>query len=454
MLRPLFALAAAVASVQAFYLPLLDPSKVSKNSRGKNWAVIVVGSDGWFNYRHQADAAHAYQIFKKNGFPADNIIMMMADDVANNDRNPEPGTLINKPGGPNVYDGVKVDFSGKDVTPDNFKKILLGQHVGSGNKTLRSGPNDNVFVNFVDHGGVGLIAFPAGAMMTSNELVDTLKKMHDKRMYGNLVFFMEACEGGSMFENLLPTNINIYAHTAANPSQSSYATYWDATRKTFLGDAYSVAWMEDADEHFSKSNPPAETLHQQFQKVYKRIESQSQPVEYGDKSMGNRHVIDEFLAYGKNGLEVPENAMNFIQGGSNGMHLTAEKRDGVLVDSRDVKVFALTKMLQENSDSDPASISAKLEAEYQKRQAARDRFYNLAYLVAGAKADEYVDNRVSTVVNHDCLSDSIVSFHTTCHPIDDYHIAYTRVLAHMCDNGYSAEEISMAMAKNPLCIHA
>ena len=38
---------------------------------------------------------------------------MMYDDVANDPRNPVPGTLINRPGGPDVYQGVvKVGVAG------------------------------------------------------------------------------------------------------------------------------------------------------------------------------------------------------------------------------------------------------------------------------------------------------------------------------------------------------
>lgn len=49
-----------------------------------NWAVLVAGSNGWYNYRHQADVCHAYQILHKNGIPDSNIIVMMYDDIAKN----------------------------------------------------------------------------------------------------------------------------------------------------------------------------------------------------------------------------------------------------------------------------------------------------------------------------------------------------------------------------------
>lgn len=41
--------------------------------------------------------------------------------------------------------------------------------------------------------------------------------------------------------------ITVYATTAANPKESSYACYYDDERQTYLGDWYSVNWMEDSD---------------------------------------------------------------------------------------------------------------------------------------------------------------------------------------------------------------
>ena len=49
-----------------------------------NYAVLVAGSSGYSNYRHQADVCHAYQILHKNGIPDSNIVVMMYDDIAHN----------------------------------------------------------------------------------------------------------------------------------------------------------------------------------------------------------------------------------------------------------------------------------------------------------------------------------------------------------------------------------
>ena len=95
----------------------------------------------------------------------------------------------------------------------------------SDGKVLTSTSNDHVFIYFTDHGSTDLIAFP-NEYLYSDELNAALQTMYDKQMYKELVFYLEACESGSMFsDGKLPDNINIYATTAANPDESSWAEY-------------------------------------------------------------------------------------------------------------------------------------------------------------------------------------------------------------------------------------
>jgi legumain len=49
-----------------------------------NWAVLVAGSNGYYNYRHQADVCHSYQVLHDHGIPDSNIIVFMYDDIAQN----------------------------------------------------------------------------------------------------------------------------------------------------------------------------------------------------------------------------------------------------------------------------------------------------------------------------------------------------------------------------------
>ncbi|KAI0215578.1 Legumain [Lamellibrachia satsuma] len=108
------------------------------------------------------------------------------------------------------------------------------------------GPNDHVFVNFVDHGSPWTVAFPSG-ILTARRLNDAIKQMYTEKRYKQMVFYVEACESGSMFHHLLPKNISVYATTAASDTESSYACYFSSKYATYLGDVYSVNWMENSD---------------------------------------------------------------------------------------------------------------------------------------------------------------------------------------------------------------
>jgi len=257
----------------------------------KLWALLVAGSNYWYNYRHQADVCHAYQVLHAHGIPDENIVVMMYDDIANNQQNPTKGVVINHPDGKDVYKGVPKDYVGKDVVVKNFLNILTGNKaamkgIGSG-KVIESGPNDHVFVNFVDHGATGILAFPEGEL-TVKQLNDALNQMFTQKKYAKLLLYIEACEAGSMFRNVLSSKINAFATTASDYDESSYACYYDSKRATYLGDWYSVNWMEDSD----KENIEKETLQAQF-KIVKNITTTSHVMEYGDLSISNL-VVGEF----------------------------------------------------------------------------------------------------------------------------------------------------------------
>ena len=162
------------------------------------WAVLVAGSNTWSNYRHQADVYHAYQVLRKSGFPEDRIITFAYDDIADSVNNPYKGKVFNKPTysdpGVDVYEGVKIDYSKADVTPENFMAVLEGDAAkvkgkGTG-RVLGSTNSDNVFIFFSDHGGPGLIAFPRSNLYATT-LLSTFTKMQQNGKYKKLVFYLE-----------------------------------------------------------------------------------------------------------------------------------------------------------------------------------------------------------------------------------------------------------------------
>eukprot|EP00124_Ichthyophonus_hoferi_P003691 Ihof_evm2s337 gene=Ihof_evmTU2s337 len=340
----------------------------------ENWAVLVAGSSGWINYRHQADIAHAYDVLLTNGYPPNNIITMMYDDIPYDQRNPKFAPwIINAPFGPNLYPRLNVDYRGSDVTPENFRKILLGQptYAGSG-KTLRSTRRDHVFINFVSHGGVGWIAFPGKRGISSVQIKNILTIMHGQRQFSKLVIYLDACKSGSLFENILPNNISVYATTSADANENSWSIYWDALWQTPLGDQYGVAWTEHADKYFGQHPQVPFTLRDQFQLVRAKIRK-SHAQEFGDLAMSRIETIDEFLAYQRNPTPISAGLAS-----DSVMSNVIEELQATTVQCHDVKLEILKRMAEKNS-----TVFLELEQELQARKDAKERFEVLATLVAG-----------------------------------------------------------------------
>uniref|UniRef100_UPI0037E7F7E0 legumain n=1 Tax=Semicossyphus pulcher TaxID=241346 RepID=UPI0037E7F7E0 len=401
---------------------------------GKNWVLIVAGSNGWYNYRHQADACHAYQIVHRNGIPDEQIVVMMYDDLAQNEQNPTPGELINRPNGSDVYKGVPKDYTGDDVTPENFLAVLKGDSAGvkgGSGKVLKSGPQDHVFVYFTDHGAPGILAFPNDDLNVK-DLQDAITYMHDNKKYKKMVFYIEACESGSMM-NHLPTDIDVYATTAASTHESSYACYYDEKRDTYLGDWYSVNWMEDSDVEDLKK----ETLLKQF-KIVKSHTNTSHVQQYGNKTLAHMKVI----AFQGNPKAASQPAPP----------LTLQPvKDADLTPSPDVPLAILKRKMMASNDIRVArGLLAEISSHLKVRELLAETMRQIVGAVtASRQAAEEVLNEQAELTQHECYKAAMTHYKHSCfnwHKTEyEYALRHLYALVNLCERGYSADRIQVAM---------
>jgi legumain len=397
-----------------------------------DWAVIVAGSNGYYNYRHQADACHAYQIVAKGGLTPDHIIMLYYDDIADSPQNPAKGKLFNKPTpkgtpGVDVYKDCQKDYTGNDVTADTFINVLTGnqQGVKPGGKVLKSTARDNVFIFFTDHGGTGIIAFPVGAYLQAGRLNDALKTMHTKKMYNKLVFYLEACESGSMFENILPTNLNVYTTTASNAEESSWGCYCppdDVVNGvefgSCLGDLYSVNWMENTDEKGVK-----QTLQEQFL-IVKDLTTQSHVMQYGDQTWTSM-TINNWLGNTtqKSAVKPAAKPLDINPAG--------------IVESRDIPMHSkYYAYLRADKQDIQAQHSAALELieELQMRVRMDNIFLGLTQDIVGENYLSIFHMPALTPVTRDtqCFDRVNQAVADYCGGYNDYSLKYSRIAASMC----------------------
>jgi legumain len=277
-------------SMFLYYIPgiigAIDPD-------GSLRALIVAGSNGFSNYRHQADVCHQYNLMT-SAIAASEVTLMMYDDVAWSRRNPLIGRLFNWPGGSNVYNGCFTDYREDKVSLNNFL-----YEINRLTETNRS----TVFISFVDHGQPGYLLLPNGDQLDSETLLKSLRDLSETSPNAVTLVYVEACHAGSLFEGReLPDRTLVV--TAANATESSWAAFCptpDHPLADFvngvhigacLGDLFSVAWITDIESRISeKQNVPLRT---HIEAVKNIVSQKSNVMVYGDLSLLDMYLFDLF----------------------------------------------------------------------------------------------------------------------------------------------------------------
>jgi legumain len=376
-----------------------------------------------------------------------------------------------------VYEGCKIDYKGSTVTPQTFEKVMLGaagvelldeesacaedleiengeecrealEQLGdnqlfnaeeynglcrsgakpvcklseekASGKVLRSTKKDKVFVNFVDHGGVDLIGFPTSTYH-AKDLQALLENMYKRGRYSELVFYLEACESGSMFEGL-SSDLPVYATTAANAQESSWGTYCSPDDKvdgksigSCLGDLYSVNWLEDSDKLVNSD--AKESLEQQFE-IVKKLTTKSHVLEFGKgiDTISNEQVL-AFLG------DKPKTSNSVEPEG------LVKAEEAPMVSSRDIELStAFSQFLVTGSER----AAEELISGVQTRLAAKKRFAALVDVVQSGKP---LGTAVRTPIpqHRDCHYEAHKAYVAKCGDWKSADMSYSSTLRELCD---------------------
>lgn len=212
------------------------------------WALIVAGSSGWENYRHQADALAQYRLLRRAGLPDDRIVLVLADDIADAPENPEPGVVRHAVDGPDLYEDVEVDYELASVRAPDILDILAGKRSARLPIVVDSTSGDDIYVYFSGHGsdqgmfiGANQAADRVGpsSFVSPEDLAATITGMDSENRYRRVLVAVEMCEAGAMGRALTAPHALVIG--AANDYENSVATNWSPKHNAWLGDQFSVA---------------------------------------------------------------------------------------------------------------------------------------------------------------------------------------------------------------------
>merc|ERR1712168_1580104 len=276
-----------------------------------------------------------------------------------------------------------------------------------------------------NHGACGV----CGALYSSY-LNAAIERMHSANKYSKMVLYIEACFSGSMFLNRLRTDRNVYAMTAANERESSYSCYYDRRRRTYLGDEFSVKWMQDSEASSFNSH----TLWQQYMNVKGRVRMSHVSV-FGDtRGMGNM-AIGKFQGSGYYDYQ--------------GAPAPAPITDAV--PTWDVPYMSLMHQLQDaNTTEERMELLHEMQLEQTAQLKIRGTMESIAKQLSPSPALMMHVHETKTSEEQDhCYEQSVVKYLETCTAFSgyDYAMKDLHVFANLCNRGTSFESISQTIEK-------
>ena len=381
------------------------------------YAVLIAGSDGFRNYRHQADVFQAYQLLLKRKIKPSNIILFAYDDIVDCPENPMPGRVFSLKKHVNVYPGRdRIDYRGKNVTPRVIEAVLTGDKATAGGRVLNSTENDDVFIYYNDHGTSGFLCMPGhGPLWSASDVRQTILTMQEKKMFRQLFFTIEACFSGSVGRELADIP-NVSVLTAANAVQSSYSYGWDDTIRTFRTNEFSYSFFKTLLKY------PDATLRELFLKT-KEMTKGSEVQSFGNETI----KIENFL-----GSDEPidmgfENA-EFIEDNS------------PKVTNIDATIEALKRRIRSATTSDELKFWQNLlRAELMRRGTSKLVMNKIALPFTGGNVKETAESYPEHP-QWKCYEDTLAAFRKSCGELGEYELARVSMFAKICEE-HDASEI-------------
>jgi len=201
----------------------------SNSTHTNNWAVLVATSRFWFNYRHIANTLSLYRTVKRLGIPDSQILLLLADDMPCNARNPFPGEVFNNQNHRlNLYgENVEVDYRGYEVTVQSFIRLLTGRHGDEvpRSKRLLTDERSNVLIYMTGHGGEEFLKFQDYEEITSMDIADAFQQMWQQKRYNEILFVIDTCQANTMYERFYSPNV--MGMGSSSKGENSYAHHSD-----------------------------------------------------------------------------------------------------------------------------------------------------------------------------------------------------------------------------------
>lgn len=211
------------------------------------YAVLVQGSNGWNNYRHQADVLNMYQLLRKSGYNDDHIILILDKALATDKKNAEPGIIRAADDGPDLMTNAVIDYDNATLTPSDISNILLGKQTATTPVVLPKDTGQNILLFWSGHGhnhasnGADELAWRdagSGQGMTANMFKETISQMEANGHYRKMLILTEPCFSEVIIKPLVGIP-GVLAMSSAGSYEQSFADNWSSVLGVWRCDRFS-----------------------------------------------------------------------------------------------------------------------------------------------------------------------------------------------------------------------
>ncbi|KAJ3926406.1 MAG: peptidase C13 family-domain-containing protein [Lentinula lateritia] len=282
-------------SLFTFILLLSLSQSHASSQHTNNWAVLVCSSRYWFNYRHMANALGMYRTVKRLGIPDSNIILMLADDAACNERNRFAGSVYANPGRHlDLYgENIEVDYRGYEVTVENFLRLLTGRLPPSfpRSKRLLTDSSSNIFIYLTGHGGNEFLKFQDNEEVSAHDIADAFHQMYEGGRYNEIFFMVDTCQANSMYSKFYSPGILATGSSVVGENSYSHENDYD------IGVAVIDSYTHYVLEYMEKVNKTSRLTMADLFTSYDVPKIGSHPgirSDLFDRPLGPEHPMNEY----------------------------------------------------------------------------------------------------------------------------------------------------------------
>ena len=211
------------------------------------YALLVHASTEFKNYRHLSDVLSVYQQLRRNGFDDDHIILIADRSVADDLKNPEPGTVRATIDGPDLMAGAQIDYDASQLSAVEVLRILMGQRSDKLPVVIPPDAGNNVLLYWsghgrsLNHGGAREFQWrekPHHQGVTAQLLREAVTTMQRNHGFRKLLIVAEPCYAECVVTDLegIP---GVLAMTGANEQEQSWADNWNPSGSFWMSDRFT-----------------------------------------------------------------------------------------------------------------------------------------------------------------------------------------------------------------------